>query len=244
MTTALITGATGGIGRDLVTALAGRGMMVHALGRKRDVLEDLARQTGCRTHCIDLGRFDDFAGLAAQVPADILINCAGAGAAPGPLHETPAAAIDMVLDVNLRGPLHLIASFVPGMIARGSGHIVNIGSVAGLYPLPNTAVYGASKSAIHALSSLLRLDLHTTPLRVTEICPGRVETGFFAAITGDEEQARKTWFDDFQPLQPQDITDAVLFALDAPARVNVSMIELSPQRQVFGGLSFATGKTP
>jgi NADP-dependent 3-hydroxy acid dehydrogenase YdfG len=130
------------------------------------------------------------------------------------------------------------------MLDRGRGHIVNIGSVAGLYPFPNAAVYGASKSGIHALSSLLRLDLKGSPVRVTEICPGRVETSFFATMTGDAKTARETYFDGHASLQPEDITASVLFALDAPTHVNISMIELSPQRQVFGGIDFPPGKLP
>ena len=242
MKTALVTGATGGIGKSLVRALCDRGLTVHAIGRNQKVLHELERGTGCIGHCIDLAGYDGFDKLAAQIPADILVNCAGVGAAPGPLHDTGQTAIDTVLDVNLRAPLHLIASFIPGMVKRAKGHIINIGSVAGIHAIPNVTAYAASKSAIHALSSLLRLDLQNTPLRVSEICPGRVETGFFAAISGDREQARKTYFDDYQSLQPDDVRDAVLFALDAPDRVNVSLIELTPQRQVYGGINFAPGR--
>lgn len=242
MECALITGATGGIGRSLVKALTERGMAVHALGRKVEALETLARQTGCIAHPVDLTKMDKVRELAERIPADVLINCAGLGAAPGPLHETRPAAIDAVIDVNLRAPLQLIASIVPGMLSRGRGHIVNIGSVAGLYPIPNAAIYGASKSGIHALSSLLRLDLHGGPVRVTEICPGRVETGFFATMTGGKDSSRETYFDGRNSLQPDDIAAAVLFALDAPPHVNVSMIEISPQRQVFGGIDFPPEK--
>jgi len=127
------------------------------------------------------------------------------------------------------------------MLERGRGHIVNIGSVAGLYSIPNAAVYGASKSGIHALSSLLRLDFASSPLRVTEICPGRVETGFFGTMTGDAKKARETYFDNQTSLQAEDITATVLFALDALAHVNISMIELAPQRQVIGGIDFTSG---
>lgn len=244
MECALITGATGGIGRSLVDALTKRCIKVHALGRESKVLQELEQKTGCISHSVDLANIDAVKKLAKSIPADILINCAGLGAMPGPLHEADPAAIDAIIDVNLRAPLQLIASIVPSMLKRGRGHIINIGSVAGLYSIPNAAVYGASKSAIHALSSLLRLDLKGSPLRVTEICPGRVETGFFATMTGDEKKARQTYFDDHASLQPEDITTTVLFALDAPPHVNISMIELSPQLQVFGGIDFASGKSP
>ncbi len=239
MNCALITGATGGVGRSLVKELTGRGVTVHALGRKKNLLQELEQKTGCITHCIDLSKTEFVQSLLEEIPVDLLINCAGIGTAPGPLHKTSAAAINAVIDVNLRAPLQLIASVIPGMLDRGRGHIINIGSVAGLYPIPNSAAYGASKSGIHALSSLLRLDLKESPIRVTEICPGRVETNFFATMTGDAKMAQETYFDGFDSLQPQDITASVLFALDAPAHVNISMIELSPQRQVFGGINFA-----
>ena len=190
MNCAFITGATGGIGRSLVEALTQRGMTVHALGRQKKLLQELERKTGCKTHCLDLSNIDAVQELVEYTPVDILINCAGLGATPGPLHETPAAAINAVIDVNFRAPLQLIASVIPGMLERGLGHIINIGSVAGLYPIPNSAAYAASKSGIHALSSLLRLDLKSGPVRVTEICPGRVETNFFAAISGDAKTAQ------------------------------------------------------
>ncbi len=243
MTCAIVTGATGGVGRSLVEALCARDMEVHALGRNGKKLDELREQTGCTTHCLDLADIKEAKRLVEAVPADILINCAGLGAAPGPLHETDPFAIDAVLDVNLRAPLQLIASVLPGMLERGRGHIVNIGSVAGIYSFANAATYGVSKSGIRALSSLLRLDLKGAPVRVTEICPGRVETDFFATMTGDAERAHETFFENRDSLQPEDITSTVLFALDAPLHVNISMIEIAPQRQVFGGIDFAVNES-
>ena len=242
MNSAFVTGATGGIGRSIVEALTARGMSVHAIGRQKKTLQALEQKTGCHVHCLDLSNIEAVQRLVEKSAVDILINCAGCGAAPGPLQATPTAAIDAVVDVNFRAPLHLIASVIPGMLDRGRGHIINIGSIAGLYPIPNSAVYAASKSGIHALSSLLRLDLKGSPIKVTEICPGRVETNFFATITGDAKTAQETYFDDYKSLQPDDITSTVLFALDAPTHVNISMIELSPQGQVFGGIDFAPKK--
>ncbi|HFC04796.1 MAG TPA: SDR family oxidoreductase [Rhizobiales bacterium] len=242
MKSALITGATGGIGKALTMALTRRGLNVHAHGRRQDALDALVLETGCIPHCLDLADSKEIQAFGKNIEVDILVNCAGIGAPPGPLQGADADSLDAVIDVNFRAPLLLIAAIAPGMISRGRGHIFNIGSVAGLYPIPDSAAYAASKSAIHALSALLRLDLHTSPIRVTEICPGRVETNFFATMTGDADMAQKTYFDNFESLQPNDICDAFLFALDAPAHVNISMIEISPQAQVFGGIDFTPGR--
>lgn len=236
--TALVTGATGGVGASLVEAFCDRGMTVHAMGRNNDRLDKLAAKTGCKPHCIDLAEIAKARDVCSGLEIDILVNAAGLGATPGGLQQAEYDSIDAVIDINLRAPIHLMRQIIPGMIERGFGHIINIGSVAALYPIPGISIYGASKAAIHGLSALLRLDLSGTALRVTEICPGRIETGFFAAQMGDEEKARKAYIDGFESLQPDDITASVLFAMDAPSHVNISTIELSPQAQVFGGIEF------
>ena len=134
--------------------------------------------------------------------------------------------------------LHLLRLVVPGMVARDLGHVVNIGSVNGLYPIGATPVYGAAKAAVHMIGALLRIDLMGRRVRVTEVCPGRVETEFHIQSMGDAEAARKTFYEGRRVLDPEDVAAAVLFALDAPAHVNVGLIELTPVGQVPGGIAF------
>jgi len=119
------------------------------------------------------------------------------------------------------------------MAARKRGHIVNIGSIAGLYPI-GFPVYGATKGAIHLFAQHLRIDLKGTGVRLTEICPGRVATEFFDTAIPDAD-ARTTFMSGFSPLRPEDIAAAIVYALDAPWHVNVSTIELTPTEQAPGG---------
>ena len=243
MTTALVTGATGGLGRSLVAALRRRDMTVHAVGRRTAELDRLRQETGCIAHNLELADLEAVKRLCEGLAVDILINGAGMGAPPGPLHQTEPSAIDAVIDANLRAPMHIMRHVIPGMLERNRGHIVNIGSVAALYPLPGISTYSAAKSGIHALSALLRMDLHGSALRVTEICPGRIATDFFAAMLNDAEAARARFLEEYESLQPEDVCDSVLFALDAPPHVNISMIELTPQRQIYGGMAYEKGKS-
>ena len=123
------------------------------------------------------------------------------------------------------------------MIQRRRGHIVNISSTAALYPI-SSSLYGASKGAVHLLSQNLRLELAATGVRVTEICPGRVRTEFFDAAIDDREIRDRIKETGIHELQPEDVADAVVYALEAPRRVNVNLIELQPVEQHFGGMRF------
>ncbi|MEL6768147.1 MAG: SDR family NAD(P)-dependent oxidoreductase, partial [Pseudomonadota bacterium] len=133
--------------------------------------------------------------------------------------------------------LQLTRLALPAMIAKGGGHILNMGSVAGLYPI-NSAVYGASKGAVHLMSMNLRIELRGTGVRVTQINPGRVATEFYDAAVPDAGRRAALKETGIEELRPEDVADAVHYALMAPAHVNVSLIELQPREQSFGGVSF------
>jgi NADP-dependent 3-hydroxy acid dehydrogenase YdfG len=126
---------------------------------------------------------------------------------------------------------------IPGMIARRRGHIVNIGSIAGLYPTVS-AVYGASKGAVRLMSQNLRIELRGTGIRVTEICPGRVTTEFYEASVPDPELSARLKQTGIRELSPDDVAGAVAYAVSAPAHVSVATIELHPVEQSYGGVSF------
>lgn len=231
--TALVTGASSGIGAAVVTALAGRGMTVHMVARRGERLAEIAERTGAIAHVLDLRETDEVHARLGDLEVDVLINNAGLGRGYESFFATDPAEIDTVLDTNITAALHVVRATAPGMIGRKRGHIVNIGSIAGLYPI-KFALYAASKGAIHLFSQNLRIELQGTGIRVTEICPGRVATEFFEGAFSDEE-ARRKFVDGFEILQPEDIADAIVYALDAPWRVNVGRIELTPTEQTLGG---------
>ena len=232
--TALVTGASSGIGAAVVTDLAKRGITVHAVARRKERLDQLAKATGCRTHVVDLRDTDALYDTLGGIEADILINNAGLGRGFGPIYQVAREDIDTTIQTNVTSAIHVVRAVSAGMVARKRGHIVNIGSVAGLYPVMSS-VYGASKGAIHLLHQNLRLDLRGTGIRTTEICPGRVHTEFFTTAFKEDPQKQQDMVSGFEILAPQDISDAILFALDTPWHMNVGLIEITPTEQAFGG---------
>ncbi|MDX1432050.1 MAG: SDR family oxidoreductase [Gammaproteobacteria bacterium] len=235
-TSALVTGASSGIGEAVVRKLRARGMAVHAMARRGERLEALAEETGCVALVQDVRDTPRLLEVVGGLDVDVVVNNAGLGRGFGPLHEARPEDIDTTIDTNVRAAIHLLRASLPGMIARNRGHVVNMSSVAALYPLVSP-LYGASKSAIHQLSRNLRLDLAGSRVRVTEICPGRVRTEFFDAAFDDPEKSASIKETGIEELTGADIADAVVFALDAPWHVNVSLIELQPTEQIYGGMN-------
>lgn len=236
--TALVTGASSGIGAATVRALTGRGITVHALARREDRLKDLADATGSIPLALDLRDRDAIHDRLGALDVDIVVGNAGVGRGFDGLLNASPEDIDITFETNVQALVHVLRAILPGMIERQRGHVVNIGSVAGLYPI-SSVIYGGSKGAVHLINQNLRIELGGTGVRATEICPGRVATEFFEAAVDDPEKAAAIGTTSITELQPEDIADAVLFALDAPWRVNVSMIELQPTEQTFGGVVFA-----
>lgn len=244
--TALVTGASSGIGWAVTKMLSAKGLTVHAAARRADRLEALRTETGCIAHEVDVR--DGAAVTAAfdNLDVDIVVNCAGMGHAVGGLHQLLPEQIEAVIETNFIGTSRVLRATLPGMVRRHRGHIVNIGSTTGLHAVPY-AIYGASKAAIHMLSQDLRLELQGTGIRVSEICPGTTKTEFHAVGQGrDQNEIDKTMYD-FDILTADDVADAVAYVLGAPARVNVSLLELISTEQALGGVSVVanpgTGKT-
>lgn len=236
---ALVTGASSGIGAATVRRLRAEGLEVHALARDGDRLAALAKETGCVPHALDVRATDEIARLAEGIGVDVLVNNAGQSR-QGDILTNSADDVDQLIDVNLRAVLHLTRLFVPGMLARNRGHVVTISSIAGHYAFPGgNTVYHATKSGVHSISQQLRVHLYGSNVRVTEISPARVETEVFARLLGDAEEAQRRFYDGYEALQPEDIADSIAFAVGAPARMNVSFMEVLPTRQVVGGLNFS-----
>ena len=240
--TALVTGASSGIGAATVERLRGEGLEVHALARNAANLDELARRTGCIPHALDVSDTAGLTRLAAEVSFDILVNNAGVDR-PGSILKADAEGIDLLVDVNLRAVLHLCRLLVPGMVARDRGHVVNISSIAGAYNFGGNSTYHATKAAVSMLSRQLRVDCFGKRVRVTEICPGRVATDIFAHVHGNPQEMHKRFIEGFELPQASDIADAIAFAIAAPVSMNVGHMEITPTLQVPGGLSTARPET-
>ncbi len=238
--TAIVTGASRGIGAATVRKLVAEGVRVHALARASEALDALCAETGAVPLVADLG---DTAGLEAalsDVAPNILINNAGVITSRAPLHAMSRDDVDEMVSINVNAVMHTLRIVLPGMVERGTGDVVLIGSIAGQHPFPGMSIYGATKSAIHSLAGGLRLDLHGTGVRVSEVAPGRVETEIaLRAMGGDRDALQAALFAKTPSSQPEDIADAVIAALAMPRRSNVTRVEVVPSRQTMGGALFA-----
>lgn len=235
--TALVTGASSGIGEATVRALCTKGVKVYAAARRLERLEALAAETGCIPLELDVRDRNAVSDFGERYPVDILVNNAGLGRALGSLWKADIEDIEMTVDTNVISAIHMIRSVLPGMIERGKGHIVNMSSVVALYPAP-TALYGATKGAIHKLSRDLRQELQGKGIRVTEINPGRVISEFYNVAIDDEETLRRTTDTKVEELTAADIADAIVYCVSAPWRVNISQMEILPTEQTYGGSQF------
>ena len=234
---ALVTGASAGIGAATVRAFSTAGMEVWALARRADRLESLAAETGCHTVIADVQDGEALAAAVSGLEPDVLVNNAGLGAGITGLVGASREDIERTIGTNVTALLDLCRLILPGMISRGTGHVVNLGSVAGLYPI-NSTIYGGSKGAVHLISQNLRLELRGTGIRVTEINPGRVTTEFFDVAVPDAASSGIDTAPPIHALEAVDIASAISYAVHAPAHVNVSMIELQPTEQTFGATQF------
>lgn len=233
LTRAVVTGATSGIGAATVAALAGSGRAVLAVGRRADRLAALAGPK-VETLVADVRDIETLVPALTQFAPDILVNNAGVGHGIDGLEGLDPALTAQAVEINVTAPAQLTAAVLPGMRARGRGHIVNIGSIAGLHTMVS-ALYGATKAAVHLFSQNLRVELSGSGLRVTEICPGRVTTEFYQAAEGDRTRLEAMGTTGIQELLPEDIAAAILYAIDAPPHVNVATLEILPTAQAVGG---------
>jgi NADP-dependent 3-hydroxy acid dehydrogenase YdfG len=220
-----------------VEALAGDGFEVHALARRADRLAALAEATGCTPHVVDVNDRAAMESVIGDLGADVLVNNAGLGRAMDSLVEATVDDIEQTVATNVTAVLHATRLALPAMIERRSGHVVNVGSMAGLYPL-SAALYGATKGAVHRLSTNLRLELRGTGVRVTEICPGRVTSEFYEVAIDDPERRARALDTGIDEISAADVADVIRYAVAAPARMNINRIEVQPTEQTYGGSQF------
>jgi serine 3-dehydrogenase len=237
--TVLITGASAGIGAACARAFAAQGARLVLAARRVERLRELAAELeGTEVHLVELD-VRDSAAVAATLGAlpaawaeiDVLVNNAGLGRGVEKVQEGTTEGWDEMVDTNVKGLLYVTRAVTPSMVARGRGHVVNIGSVAGHEVYPGGAVYCATKHAVGAITRGMRMDLLGTGVRVTTVDPGMVETEFSVVrFHGDEERAKKVYAN-MTPLTPDDVADAVVWAATRPARVNIDEIILKPTDQ-------------
>lgn len=233
----VVTGASSGIGEAVSRSLSQTGLNVHAIARRTERLEELAAKTKCIVHSKDICESKAFIDLLETIEVDVLINNAGVGRGYGNLVDANFEDIERTIDTNVKAAIYAAKAVLPGMIERRKGHIVNIGSMAGLYPLASS-LYGATKGAMHVLSMDLRLELQGTGVRVTEICPGRVSTEFYDAALDDPEIRESKKNSGIEEVTSEDISQAVIYTLEASQHVNINRIELQPTEQTYGGMQF------
>jgi 3-hydroxy acid dehydrogenase / malonic semialdehyde reductase len=239
--TALVTGASSGIGLACAERFIKDGATVAAVARRADRLTALAERLGPRLLPIPLDITDREAmtrtltGTGGPIPPlDILVNAAGMALGLEPAHRASIDDWDRMIDTNCRALVFATRLALPGMVARGRGHIVNIGSVAGNYPYPGGNVYGATKSFVRQFSLAIRSDLLGTPVRVTNVEPGMCDTEFSTVrFAGDKARADKVYAG-MTPLSAADVADVVAWCVSRPAHVNVNTIEVMPVQQAFG----------
>lgn len=241
--TALVTGASSGMGAAIVRRLRREGIQVHALARSRESLLALAEETGCIAQVLDVTDLAGITRLTQQVAFDILVNNAGVDR-PRKFLQAQPDDIDLLIDVNLRAVLHLCRLVVPGMVERDRGHVINISSIAGAYNFNGNSIYHATKAALSMLSRQLRIDAFGRRVRVTEICPGRVATDIFAHVHGDSKETHERFIEGFELPTAEDIAEAIAFAIAAPVAVNIGHMEITPTLQVPGGLSTTRPERP
>lgn len=232
----LVTGATAGIGAACARAFAALGCALVLVGRREERLAALAAECQERwgselaTVAMDV-RDREAVGSIRWPPVDVLVNNAGLARGMEPLQEGDPAEWEEVLDTNVKGLLYFTRALLPAMIARGEGHVINIGSVAGHWTYPGGAVYCASKHAVKAISEAMRLDLHGTGVRVSSVDPGMVETEFSEVrFRGDRERADKV-YEGMTALGADDIAETVVWCATRPAHVNVCEVILMPVDQ-------------
>ncbi len=243
--TVLVTGASSGFGEAIARRMVCEGHKVILAARRMERLSSIAKDMGREAvHAVqmDVTDRDDVARAIGGLPSgfasiDILVNNAGLALGLAPAHEADLDDWDRMLDTNCRGLIAVTRAVLPGMVARGRGHVINIGSVAGTYPYVGGNVYGASKAFVRHFSLNLRSDLHGTGLRVTSIEPGLCSGTEFSAVRfkGDQERAA-AMYEGLIPISPEDIAEAVDWAASQPAHVNVNAIEVMPVAQSFAPL--------
>jgi 3-hydroxy acid dehydrogenase / malonic semialdehyde reductase len=243
MTTVLITGASSGFGKATAELLANKGYKLILVARRKELLEEIqSKFTNIYIASVDVRNRDQVKKLFDNLPdefkgIDVLVSCAGLAAGIDLVYEANLDDWDTMVDTNIKGLLYFTRYALDIMKKRNTGHIVNIGSIAGAVPYKGGSVYGASKAFVKHFSKNLRADLLGTDIKVTNIAPGKSETEFSLVRFKGDPQRSKEEYEGMRSLQPEDIAEAVLWVITQPVRVNIDYIEVLPIDQTYGGMA-------
>lgn len=230
--TAVVTGASSGIGAATAVRLAQEGFDVILGARRQDRLEEVAARSGGRALALDVTDEASVAAFAGAIgKIHVLVNNAGMARGLDPLSDISADALRTMWETNVAGLLRVTQALLPKLEASSSGHIINVGSTAGIETYPGGGGYTASKHALRAITETLRKELLGKPIRVTQINPGLVETEFsMVRFEGDAERAKKP-YEGLQPLTSEDVADCIAWAVTRPPHVNVDEVVVRPVAQ-------------
>ena len=233
-----ITGATSGIGRATALRFAKEGWTVIATGRRKERLDNLAKEAGDNFLGIQLDVRDKDAVMAAFAslkapfsPIDVLVNNAGLALGQEAAPQAMLDDWDTMVDTNIKGMYYCAKAVLPGMVERGKGHIINLGSIAGVSSYFGANVYGSTKAFVQKFSQNLRCDLHGSGVRVTNVEPGRLESEFSVVRFKGDTVKSGAVYNDYDSLQPEDVADIIYYASTVPAHVNISRVEVMPTCQ-------------
>ncbi len=237
---ALITGATSGIGEATAKLLAQHGYDLIITGRRKERLDEVKKELSSITDVLSLhfdvrNKEDVFSAVQSLngkwKNVDVLINNAGLAVGLGPVHEGVIDDWDRMIDTNIKGVLYMLKAVIPLMIARNSGHIINISSIAAKEVYQNGNVYCGTKHALDSITGSIRMELLPYHIKVTSINPGMVETEFsLVRFKGDEERANNV-YKNAEPLTPEDVADVILYSLNCPAHMNLHEVLVMPSAQ-------------
>ncbi|OLY83870.1 putative oxidoreductase [Smittium mucronatum] len=241
--TALITGASAGIGEATATLFAKHGANLILTARRENLLQKLSEAIRedyptIQIHImkLDVGDLESVKKAFENLPewarsVDILVNNAGLSVEAVPLVDISENAIDTMLNTNVKGVIFLSQQVLPGMIERDSGHIINIGSIVGQMAAPGSSIYSATKFAVHAITDALRIETNATKIRVSEVCPGIVESEFNIVKFNNDHQKAKNFYKGFEPLASEDIAEVIAFTASTHPRCVISNVTAMPVNQ-------------
>lgn len=248
----LVTGATSGIGKAVAWRFAEEGVRLVLIGRRGHLLDALKKDLQesypsmkVHTEVLDVTDFDAVQALPDKLPCcfkDVLILVNNAGLALGvdSVDQNKISDAKTVMTTNVLGVTAFCSSFIPGMLERQAGHLVNVGSVAGHHAYKNGTVYNASKFAVRGFTEAAMIDLVGTPLRVTHVSPGMVQTAFSNVRLGNDKKADAV-YENIVPLTPEDIADNIVYACTRPAHVQIADIKVYATNQARPDVSVKAG---
>ena len=252
--TVLVTGATAGFGEATARRFLANGHKVVAVGRRVERLEALKlslpaeQQKKLLTMVVDVCDSAQVDALATSLPAEfskvtVLVNNAGLALGLEPAYQAKISDWDQMIDTNIKGLVHMTRAFLPGMVERKCGHVINVGSVAGTYPYPGSNVYGSTKAFVKQFSLNLRADLIGTPLRVTCVEPGLSSGTEYSNVRfkGDDAKAEKV-YTGVHALRADDVAETIYWSATLPSHMNINVLEVMPVQQAFNPFNIHRGE--